>query len=318
MIIMLKVGLVGVGGISAGHISAWDSFKEAELVALCDIRPEQMKEYKGKKHYTDFDEMLKNEEFDIVDICLPSYLHADYSIKAMEKGINVICEKPISLKREDVKRVYDTARKNNVKFMVAQVLRFWPEYVFLKDIIDTEKYGKLITGSMQRLKIYPKGRCDEWMLDESRSGLVPFDLHIHDLDFLVYTLGRPQGAKSYRSRAGEQDVIEVIYDFNGVYVNCESAWYSARIPFIGDYRFQFEKAVVIFRDNELKVYLNDGTVITEGGKGKSEEDQSFYIPKSDAYANELRYFLDCVLSNNDPDIVKPDELEAVLDVLNSL
>ena len=64
--------------------------------------------------------------------------------------------------------------------------------------------------------------------------------------------------------------------------------------------------------------MNDGTVITEGGKGKSEEDQSFYIPKSDAYANELRYFLDCVLSNNDPDIVKPDELEAVLDVLNSL
>ena len=54
MIIMLKVGLVGVGGISAGHISAWDSFKEAELVALCDIRPEQMKEYKGKKHYTDY------------------------------------------------------------------------------------------------------------------------------------------------------------------------------------------------------------------------------------------------------------------------
>lgn len=318
MIIMLKVGLVGVGGISAGHISAWDSFKEAELVALCDIRPEQMKEYKGKKHYTDFDEMLKNEEFDIVDICLPSYLHAEYSIKAMEKGINVICEKPISLKREDVKRVYGAARKNNVKFMVAQVLRFWPEYVFLKDIIDTEKYGKLITGSMQRLNIYPKGRWDEWMLDESRSGLVPFDLHIHDLDFLVYTLGRPQGAKSYRSRAGEQDVIEVIYDFNGVYVNCESAWYSARIPFIGDYRFQFEKAVVIFRDNELKVYLNDGTVITEGGKGKSEEEQSFYIPKSDAYANELRYFLDCVLSNNEPDIVKPDELEAVLDVLNSL
>ena len=71
--------------------------------------------------------MLANEELDIIDICLPTYLHVEYSIKSMEKGMHVICEKPISLNREDVKRVCDTAKKNNVKFMVAQVLRFWSE-----------------------------------------------------------------------------------------------------------------------------------------------------------------------------------------------
>ena len=96
---MLKVGLVGVGGISGAHIPVWDAMEDAELVALCDVRPEQMTNYSSKRCYTDFEDMLANEELDILDICLPTYLHADYSIKALEKGIHVICEKPISLNK---------------------------------------------------------------------------------------------------------------------------------------------------------------------------------------------------------------------------
>ena len=94
---MLKVAVVGVGGISGAHIPAWEEMKVAELVALCDIRPERMEKYVGKRCYTDIDELLKNEELDILDICLPTYLHADVACKAMDLGINVITEKPISL-----------------------------------------------------------------------------------------------------------------------------------------------------------------------------------------------------------------------------
>ena len=179
---MLKVALVGVGGISGAHIPAWESMDDAELVAICDIRPERMENFPDKRHYTDFDEMLEKEDVDILDICLPTFLHADFAVKAMEKGINVICEKPISLKREDVQRVYSTAKKNNVCFMIAQVLRFWPEYEVVKSIYDSGKYGKLLSASMRRLGGIPKWSWDDWMRDEKRSGLVPFDLHIHDLD----------------------------------------------------------------------------------------------------------------------------------------
>ena len=104
---------------------------------------------------------------------------------AHEKGINVICEKPISLKEEDVERVYSTAKKMNVKFMVAQVLRFWPEYELLKELYDSKKYGKLLSGYMCRLGACPKWSWDNWMKDPNRSGLVPYDLHVHDLDFMV-------------------------------------------------------------------------------------------------------------------------------------
>ena len=89
---MLKVALVGVGGISGAHIPAWESMDDAELVAICDIRPERMEKYPDKRRYTDFDEMLEKEDVDILDICLPTFLHADFAVKAMEKGINVICE----------------------------------------------------------------------------------------------------------------------------------------------------------------------------------------------------------------------------------
>ena len=106
---MLRVGLVGVGGISGVHIPAWEAMEDVELVALCDVRPEQMQNHADKHCYTDYSLMLQNEKLDIVDICLPTYLHADYAIAAMNKGIHVLCEKPISLKLEDVQRVYGSA-----------------------------------------------------------------------------------------------------------------------------------------------------------------------------------------------------------------
>ena len=91
---MLKIGLVGVGGISGAHIPAWEEMENAQLVALCDIRPERMEKYPDKRHYTDFDEMLEKEEFDIIDICLPTYLHADFAVKAMEKVIPATISTP--------------------------------------------------------------------------------------------------------------------------------------------------------------------------------------------------------------------------------
>ena len=314
---MLKVGLIGVGGISTAHIPAWEGFEDAELVALCDIRKEQMEKYGDKRCYTDFDDMLNNEDLDILDICLPTYLHPEYAIKAMEKGINVVCEKPISLNREDVKKIYAVAKENNVKFMVAQVLRFWDEYVFVKELIDTKKYGKLLSGSMQRLNIFPDWSFEDWMADEEKSGFVPFDLHIHDLDFLVYALGKPTEIKSFRSKEQKQDVIEVLYNFGGAYINCEATWYKGKIPFNANFRFQFEEAAVIYYAGKLAVYDKNGKIETDNQKQIESED-TVGIPKSNGYANELRYFTDCVKNDTFPDKVKPDELEEVITILKSL
>lgn len=314
---MLKVALVGVGGISGAHIPAWEERRDAELVALCDIRAEQMEKYKNKHCYTDFDEMLKNERIDILDICLPTYLHAEFAIKAMNIGINVICEKPVSLNAADVARVYSTAKSNNVKFMVAQVLRFWPEYSIIKEIYDTGKYGRLLSGHMGRLGVRPKWSWDGWMMDEDRSGLVPFDLHIHDLDFIVYAFGKPKEFKDYRARSENQDYINSIYEYDGFFITTEAAWYDAPYPFAANFRFQFEKALAVFENHEMTIYEKDGKIFKPVSQS-GEDTGDIGLPKSNAYANEINYFADCVLSGAEPDRVKPAELETVISILKAL
>ena len=314
---MLKVGLVGVGGISHSHIDAWEKMEDAQLIAMCDIRPERMEKFEDKRRYTDFDEMLANEELDILDICLPTYLHADFAVKAMEKGINVITEKPISLKEEDIDRVYKTAEKNNVKFMVAQVLRFWPEYELLKEIYDTKKYGKLLSGTMTRLGCYPKWSWDGWMMDEKRSGLVPFDLHIHDLDYMVYAFGMPKVAHQFRSKLPDQDFISISYDFGDFQINSEASWYATSYPFTAEFRFQFEDAVVANENGKMLIHLRDDQKIdlSEDAEGETGD---INLPKSDAYANEIRYFADCVINNTPVEKVRSEELRCVLNILNNL
>lgn len=314
---MLKVALVGVGGISGAHIPVWEERRDAELVALCDIRAEQMEKYKNKHCYTDFDEMLKNEEIDILDICLPTYLHAEFAIKAMNMGINVICEKPVSLNAADVARVYSTAKSNNVKFMVAQVLRFWPEYSIIKKIYDTGKYGRLLSGYMGRLGVRPKWSWDDWMMDENRSGLVPFDLHIHDLDFIVYAFGKPKEFKDYRARSENQDYINSIYEYDGFFITTEAAWYDAPYPFAANFRFQFEKALAVFENDEMTIYEKDGKIFKPVSQS-GEDTGDIGLPKSNAYSNEINYFADCVLSGAEPDRVKPAELETVISILKAL
>lgn len=311
---MLKVGLVGCGGISGAHVPGWQALNDCEIVAICDVRQEMMDKYEGPRQYLSFDEMLEKEELDIVDICLPTYLHPDYAIKAMEKGINVLCEKPISLNRDDVERVYAVAEKNKVKFMVAQVLRFWPEYEKVKEFYENKTYGKLLCGRMQRLGNTPKWSWDGWMQDEKRSGYVPFDLHIHDLDWIVYTFGAPKNHTVYRNQRVEQDHLTVNYEFEDFYISTEACWNWAPTPFSAGFRFQFEEAVVEY-SGDMTVYQNDGKIIKLGADGG--EAGVINLPKTNAYGEEIEYFKNCVLNDINPEKVKADELATVLDIIDT-
>ena len=85
---MLKIGLVGVGGISGAHIPAWNAMEDTTLTAICDIRPERMEPYPEPHHYTSIDEMLEKEELDILDICLPTYLHVPTAV-CLSRTFNV-------------------------------------------------------------------------------------------------------------------------------------------------------------------------------------------------------------------------------------
>lgn len=314
---MLKVSIIGCGGISRSHINGWTAVPEAKIISVCDIRPEKADDAAqrtGAAAYCDLDTMLAAGMPDILDICLPTYLHADTAVKALNMGIHVLTEKPISLNRDDVRRVYDAAAKNNRCFMVAQCLRFWPEFTFIKDAYEDGRFGKLLSGFMSRLGHTPMWSWDNWMQDKNRSGLVPFDLHIHDLDFMVYAFGKPKSVECSRAAAGIQDYLNAVYHYDSFFIATDASWFDAPYPFGAKFRFQFEKAVVEYKDGVLTCFHQDGTTETLT-LTTATESNGINLPVSNAYYNEIRYFTDCVLAGKPCEKVKPDELETVLDCI---
>lgn len=313
---MLKIALVGVGGISAMHIPAWEAIEGVELTALCSLRMEQMERYPDKHRYTDFEEMLEKEKPDILDICVPTFLHVKYALMALQRGIHVLCEKPLTLKVEDVKQIYQVAQENHAFFMVAHVLRFFDEYQILKELYDTKYYGQLLSGTMTRVCESPKWSEGNWLLAGETSGLALYDTHIHDLDFMVYTFGAPKSAEAVRTKKIGQDHISVIYHFDTFSVAAESAWYDAPYPFKAEFRFQFENAVVEYADRSLVAYEKGGNirVLTT----PKESISCINLSDSEPYANEIRYFADCIKRNVVPEKVKQEEIEAVLNLLNTI
>lgn len=318
---MIKVGIVGIGAISNSHIPSWMNVEEAKIVALCDIRPEQMEKWKGKldaNFYTDCDEMLKNEELDVLDICLPTYLHTEYAMKGFSHDLHVMCEKPISLSIEDIDILYDEAEKRQKTYMIGQVVRFWQEYDYVKKVYESGELGKLMSGKMSRLSGVPKWSWDGWLQDKKRSGLVPFDLHIHDADFIVYAFGAPKNAIVHRANDAMQDYFNVTYEYDGFFINAEAAWFNGRKPFAASFIFQFEKGVIEFADGKLTVYKENDEIITPFEDEGKESIEVLGLPANCGPMNEIRYFADCVLAGKSADKIKRDELKTVLGLLNNI
>lgn len=314
---MLNVAIIGLGNISNAHIPAWREIENTQIVAVCDIRSELFEKVPEARSYTNYCELLEKEQVDIVDICLPTFLHVEVSLAALKKGIHVLCEKPISLNPEDAQLLYRTAQEHNVRFMVAQVIRFWPEYVALKQMADTQKYGKLLSGVMQRIGSIPRKSWNNWMLDGKISGGVPYDLHIHDLDFAVHAFGVPTKMESHRAVNPQQDYVHAVYTYPDFWISIEASWYACAYPFRMSFRFQFEQAVVTYENGKLTVYENSGAIYEPLAANLEQNYGADNLPCSDGYGNEIRYFVDCVCHGTSPDMVKPEELKAVLQLLKN-
>ena len=143
---MVKVGLVGCGFMGTMHANVYSVLDGAELASVFDKSPERAAEFAAKwggQVYGSYGEMLA--EVDMVDICLPTYLHADFTVQACEAGKHVMCEKPMALSVADADRMVEAALKSGVKLMVGHGIRFWQGSEDVKGGVDERggKYPKL-------------------------------------------------------------------------------------------------------------------------------------------------------------------------------
>jgi predicted dehydrogenase len=233
--------------------------------------------------YHDFDTMLAEETLDAVSITLPTFLHADFTVKALEAGVSVLCEKPMALTAADCDRMIAAARSSGKKLQIGHCIRFWSEYVAAKEIIDSKKYGPLLAASFRRYGSMPTWG-DNWFADDSRSGGMILDLHIHDVDYVQYLLGMPKSVTSFGVKNTHNSIVHVAsrYEYDNQLITAEGGW--AMMPsFVFEMSFTLvlEKATVLFNSRNNPAFQ----VFPDKGDAYTPE-----LLKEDGYIRQVNYF----------------------------
>lgn len=275
-----RVAILGYGGIARSHKSGYVKLAEegeaVKLVALCDIdenqfhktvtinlgesAPEDLSAY---NLYTDFDEMLAKEDIDTVDICLPTFLHKEYAIRALKAGKNVQCEKPMALTSADCAEMIAAAKESGKKLMIGQCLRFDSVYLALKEFLESDKAGKVLSIRCERYSNMPRWAFEGWFHDYSRSGGEMHDMSIHDYDMIRFLFGEPKQvfATSVAHDMPDQVSHAVLQYENGMIASVGGSWAEApSFGFRAGFHVTTEKATVIWSTatGAPKVYPAEG------------------------------------------------------------
>ena len=200
----MKNGKFGFGVIGCGVIGPWHAraikanYEKADLVAACDILPDQVKKYTEEYGngemvaYTDYHEMLKDPNIDVVSICTPSGLHSEMAVAAMKAGKHVLCEKPLDIKLSNIDRMIEAADKCNVKLGGVFQRRTYESSKKVKQAIDDGVLGKMVLGDAY-MKYYRSqayydsaGWRGTWELD---GGGALMNQGVHGVDLLLWLMG---------------------------------------------------------------------------------------------------------------------------------
>ncbi|MCL6584940.1 MAG: Gfo/Idh/MocA family oxidoreductase [Anoxybacillus sp.] len=190
---MVKFAIVGMGHIAKKHMEAIENAEGAVLAAVCDTNPERLTGFPEKvKTYTDLETMLKeNEDIAVVNICVPSGLHAKLTNIVANYKRHIIVEKPMALKIEDAEEMIRVAKENGVKLAVVHPNRFRPAIQKLKEKMEEGAFGKLshanATVRWNRNQVY----YDQapWRGTKEFDGGVLMNQAIHDLDLMLWLMG---------------------------------------------------------------------------------------------------------------------------------
>ncbi|WP_419871956.1 Gfo/Idh/MocA family protein [Candidatus Pristimantibacillus sp. PTI5] len=194
----IKVGVIGCGSIAQHrHLPEYALNPNVELVAVCDIAPERAKEVAAKygvKVYTSYEELLQSGTVEAVSVCTPNYLHAPITIAALNAGIHVLCEKPMSTSEEEAKAMIKAAAQSGKKLMIAHNQRFVPSHQKARQLIASGEIGKIYSFRTAFGHGGPEGWSVEgkegWFFQKEKAFVGAMgDLGVHKTDLLRYLLG---------------------------------------------------------------------------------------------------------------------------------
>jgi len=275
----MKFGVVGLGFMGSAHLAAWPNVAEAELAAVVSADPKKLAgdlsgisgnldrgggalDFGEAARYSSFEELLSDPSIEAVDLCTPSYLHADQAVRALEAGKHVLVEKPMALSADECDRMIAAARTAGRVLMVAQVLRFWPDYATARDIVRSGRIGPARHAFFRRKTGAPMWSA--WMDDLSKSGGGAFDLLIHDFDFCQNLFGVPATVEAEGVEDTDRgvDVVEARLRYPGGPRVCISGgWHHPKeYPFSMEFTIVCAGGTLDFSSDlrRLTLYLGDG------------------------------------------------------------
>lgn len=326
---MVRVGLAGLGFMGGIHAQCYASIPDARLAAVCDAeegRRSRFADSYGAAPYPSLEAML-GADIDVVDLCLPTYLHRPAVEAAAAARKHILCEKPMALTPADCQAMIAAVRQAGVEFMVAHVIRFWPEYAAIKQILDAGKLGKIRWMSATRLSSPPTWSWHGWLSDPKLSGAAALDLHIHDLDFLAWTLGRPKAvvaAGTWGRTGGLDSVFTTMTGApSGAVGFAEASLEMAgRFPFTMGLSIALEGGSIEFNSRlspSLSVAHPDGGVTYPDVPQPevptaSGPPQAGNISALGGYFVELSYFVDCLERGGKPTAVTAEEAKFAVEL----
>lgn len=187
----LRIAILGSGSMGQVHAAAYAGIPGLSVAAVVDRKAERaaaLAAAAGAAPYTDLDAMLASTPVDAIDCCLPTPLHRPIVEWAAARGLQVICEKPLALTIEDGQAMIAACRAAGVHLLMAQVVRFFPQYERLAAAIASGTIGVPVIATLSRQAFFPGG-VDLWFRDTAQSGGIFVDMMTHDLDWALQQFG---------------------------------------------------------------------------------------------------------------------------------
>jgi UDP-N-acetylglucosamine 3-dehydrogenase len=307
----LKIGLIGAGFMGNVHLKAYARIPNVEVVGVVDVRPAAAKagaELVGARPFSSYEDLV--EEVDLIDICLPTPYHRDFAVRAARDGKHVVLEKPMARSLEEAAEMLEAFESSEGELFVAHVVRFFPEYVRLKRMVEEDAFGTIgVVRTSRKVPFLPA--WNDWYADWRASGGLIVDMLIHDFDFLRWAFGEVERvyAKSIFGREFNRiDYALITLGFlNGTIAHVEGHWgYPAAFCYTTEIAGTRALATVeSAKVALLDVLVQEGAVSAEDGKSPDS------LVQRSPFQAELEHFIHCAKAGEKPVVSAQDAYEAL-------
>ena len=276
----LNVGVIGVGTIGKSQLRGYAAVKEAKIAGISDINEKALesvgKEFKVKRQFTNYHDLLALEGLDAVSVCTPPFNHAVVTVDAASAGKHVLCEKPMAMNAKEAKEMLEACNEAGVKLGIGSGRsRFSPPVDMARRCISDGKLGKVYYSRTSSYRRRGRPGIDilvdtKWFIDSSKAGGgALIDIGCYDIDVILCLLGSPQPKSvSAMTFQGIEDLpeLDVTYDVeehSSVFVRFE------------------EGPVALFETTWATNYDNTQEAIIMGTKGGLKLNPFTYYTKQD-------------------------------------